>query len=190
MCLLLRDVGQNKSTHTLHPSTCQKREKTQMRSKLRQQVESAKEYIENVYWPLWSRRCPHLLQPLRNMWNTLLCQLLPTFLRRNGMTWSSWPASPTTTPTPIQRKWRYVAIGKGGSHILLWPCIFLGGWRRCGQQRDPRGNWTAVVSILTSSVFYLFWQVEDLAQQAECPDIEVLLNVSEKEVKTQKTRKE
>ena len=36
------------------------------------------------------------------------------------MTGSSWPASPTTTPTPIQRKWRYVAIGKDGSHILFW----------------------------------------------------------------------
>ena len=33
------------------------------------------------------------------------------------MTGSSWPASPTTTPTPIQRKWRYVAIGKVGSQI-------------------------------------------------------------------------
>ena len=36
------------------------------------------------------------------------------------MTGSSWPASPTTTPTPIQRKWRYVAIGKNGSQILFW----------------------------------------------------------------------
>ena len=33
------------------------------------------------------------------------------------MTGSSWPASPTTTPTPIQRKWRYVAIGKDGFQI-------------------------------------------------------------------------
>ena len=32
--------------------------------------------------------------------------------------------------------------------------------------------------------FIFFWQVEDLAhQQVECPDIEVLSNVSEKEVK-------
>ena len=112
------------------------------------------------------------------------------------MTGSSWPASPTTTPTPIQRKWRYVAIGKDGSQILFWvvqkknaPCIFSGGWRRCGRRRDPRGNWTLVVSILTSSVFYLFWQVEDLAQQVECPDIEVSPNVSEKEVKHDKLAK-
>ena len=33
------------------------------------------------------------------------------------MTGSSWPASPTTTQTPIQRKWRHVAIGKEGSQI-------------------------------------------------------------------------
>ena len=41
--------------------------------------------------------------------------------------------------------------------------------------------------------FLFFCQVEDLAQQAECPDIEVLSNVSEKEVKHQKgvhTKKE
>ena len=36
------------------------------------------------------------------------------------MTGSSWPATPTTTPTLIQRKSRYVAIGKGGSHIFFW----------------------------------------------------------------------
>ena len=36
------------------------------------------------------------------------------------MTGSSWPASPTTTPTPIQRKWRYVAIGKDGSHDVFF----------------------------------------------------------------------
>ena len=36
------------------------------------------------------------------------------------MTGSSWPASPTTTPTPIQRKWRYVAIGKNGSQIHIF----------------------------------------------------------------------
>ena len=34
-------------------------------------------------------------------------------------------------------------------------------------------------------ILSFFWQVEDLAQQAECPDIEVLPDVSEKEVKTQ-----
>ena len=33
------------------------------------------------------------------------------------MTGSSWPASPTTPPIPVQRKWRYVAIGKDGSQI-------------------------------------------------------------------------
>ena len=33
-----------------------------------------------------------------------------------------------------------------------------------------------------------FWQVEDLAQQAECSDIEVLSNVSEKEGNTKKAK--
>ena len=39
-------------------------------------------------------------------------------------------------------------------------------------------------------IFSFFWQVEDLAEQAECPDIEVLSNVSEKEVNTKKVKLE
>ena len=39
---------------------------------------------------------------------------------------------------------------------------------------------------LNSDLICILSQVEDLAQQVECSDIEVLSNVSEKEVKTQK----
>ena len=102
------------------------------------------------------------------------------------MTGSSWPASPTTTPTPIQRKWRNVAIGKDESQIHH---VFF---QEVEEDVDNDEIQEAtVVSILTSyrSVFYLFWQVEDLAQQAECPDIEVSPNVSEKEVKHDKLAK-
>ena len=37
-------------------------------------------------------------------------------------------------------------------------------------------------------IFSLFWQVEDLDQQVECSDIEVLPDVSEKEVNTKKCK--
>ena len=42
------------------------------------------------------------------------------------MTWSSWPATPTTSPTPIHRKWRYAY-----PHFNNWQTgvshTFLGG---------------------------------------------------------------
>ena len=119
------------------------------------------------------------------------------------MTWSSWPVTLTTTPTPIQRKWRYVAIGKDGSLWADQKKLTMNFFRRLKKmwtttrskrQLDRRKihillPFRPVVSILTSSVFYLFfWQVEDLAQQAECPDIEVLSNLSEKEVNTKKCK--
>ena len=99
------------------------------------------------------------------------------------MTGSSWPASPTTTPTPIQRKWRYVAIGKDGSQIHH---VFF---QEVEEDVDNDEIQEATEQLLSNSdlicILSLFWQVEDLAQQAECPDIEVFPDVSEKEVKTQ-----
>ena len=47
----------------------------------------------------------------------------------------------------------------------------------------PRARYT-----LQHQERFFFWQVEDLAQQVECPDIEALPNVSEKEGNTKKAK--
>ena len=89
------------------------------------------------------------------------------------------------------------AIGKDESQILFWvdqnitdgDDVFF---------RRLKKMWTTTRSkrqldscCLNSDLIciYLFWQVEDLAQQAECPDIGALPNVLEKEVNTKKMQK-
>ena len=100
------------------------------------------------------------------------------------MTGSSWPASPTTTPTPIQRKWRYVAIDKDESQIHH---VFFQEAEEDVDNNDIQeatGVDSCFLNFDLICILSFFGRLKIL--QVESSNIEVLPNESENGVNTKK----